>query len=1054
MFVRRSLSLVTLLILGALSAGASAEDRDLAFVHALQKQHYGDTAVEFLQTAKNSPDASAEIRDLWDLEMSKSLREQAQTISDFQVRNTLLRDAQNYLNAFANEKPNHPEALQAQLTNAGMIMDQAGELLWAARGLQGDDKKAKFAEARKLFDESARPLLKGAVKSLDERITKLGTMPRGPNLTKKQRDLLAEHGRLVVELIQAKGRLCLIDYYIAQTYTAKEDDGKRRKSLNISRAALDGIYQEYRGSDPNSAEGRFAIEAHSWTGKIDDELGNSESAKEVYDEVLSNFQDLGKDAKSVFPTDNARESQRYIKTDIDDILARTKHFSLLLLAKDPKQEKEYLAQAHDFVENDEYKKNLKGEWGYQGAALELAKRLAAAAEKESKPSEQAALNRRAFKIVSDLATMRGEFQREAIELRNKLGSGGSENPQTTDEAMELARIAQSKKQWDDVAKWLAKAQELEEAKGAKKDPAQLSQIQELLASNAMQPISDDYNQAKEKNHFTKEKWIAWTEGAEKVARDYKKTLVAERSMGFALDCARQLHQTAVEAEKAATAKRDKDGAKAASADREDALKRLKDAVEFTVKTYPGTAEADKARMSLAWLNYVDAKYTEALAVFEAVEPSSEEYARAADMAGRAHYMRYLLEKQKSDKDRNAQQMEEDRQKAIQHFTKSIDKVRLSHKQGDEIPTSLLETVVVLAKIRLSANEFKEAREVVEPFVDAISKAKPSQLDPTMLDIFNAALRADLGLNEFKKAQEVGATLMEIGPDERNVNSALVSLVQRLDAERRTVEKTLETLPVNVNPADAQKIRDNLAGIKATLGDMLAKIADRKQMSLQTMVYLGNLFSDIDMPNEAEKQYGGVLERANADPEFTKNKDNAKLINAVRARQVSLLRVRQKYREAIDEANKLCAAFPNALDPLVERAKIYQDWAAKDPTKYDDAITAWSEIRRRLERQVPVGDSRTKAASEQQRALEQSYYAAVYNIADCLLKQATRLQGAGDKPGAAKKAVLGEQVLNSVLQKFPKLDGTEATMKTFTAIKAKLAAFRGGQTPASPATALH
>ena len=368
------------------------------------------------------------------------------------------------------------------------------------------------------------------MKSLDDRIAKLGSMPRGPNLTKKRRDLLAEHGRLVVDLIQAKGRLCLIDYYIA-TYTAKEDDGKRRKELNIARAALDGIYQEYRERDPNSAEGRFAIEAHSWTGKIDDELGNSESAKEVYDEVLSNFQELGKEAKSVFPSD-ARESQHYIKTDIDDILARTKHFSLLLLEKDPKQQKDYLTQARDFVENEEYKKNLKGEWGYQGAALELAKRLAADAEKDTKASEQGKLTREAIKIVSDLATTRGEFQREAIELRNKLGSGGADTPQTTDEALELARIAQSKKQWDDVAKWLSKAQELEEARGAKKDPAQLSQIQELLASNAMQPISDDYNQAREKNQFTKEKWIAWIDGAEKVARDYKKTLVAERGMGL------------------------------------------------------------------------------------------------------------------------------------------------------------------------------------------------------------------------------------------------------------------------------------------------------------------------------------------------------------------------------------------------------------------------------------------------------------------------------------------------------------------------------------------
>ena len=71
------------------------------------------------------------------------------------------------------------------------------------------------------------------------------------------------------------------------------------------------------------------------------------------------------------------------------------------------------------------------------------------------------------------------------------------------------------------------AQEIEDAK-EQKDPAQLSQIQELLASDAMQPIADDYNQSKEKAISAKRNGSLRIEGAEKVARDYKKTLVARR----------------------------------------------------------------------------------------------------------------------------------------------------------------------------------------------------------------------------------------------------------------------------------------------------------------------------------------------------------------------------------------------------------------------------------------------------------------------------------------------------------------------------------------------
>ena len=1031
-----------------------AEDRDLAFLHALQARHYGDTAVEYLESLQKSPDASAEIRELWDLEMSKSLRVEAQTISDVPARNAALNKAQDYLNRFAKEKPNHPEALQAQLTNAGMIMDQASELLWAARGLKDAEKAAKLAEARKLFDESARPLLKGAVKSLTERIAKLGPLPRGPNFNKKQRDLLAEHGRLVVDLIQAQGRLCLIDYYIAQTYVAKAEDGKRRTALNLARAALDGIYQEYRDRDPNSAEGRFAIEAHSWTGKIDDELGNSEAAKEVYDEVLSNFQELGKDAKSVFPTDNARDSQHYIKTDIDDILARTKHFSLLVLAKDPKHEKEYLTQARDFVENEEYKKNLKGEWGYQGAALELAKRLAADAEKETKASEQGKLTRESLKIVSDLATTRGEFQREAIELRNKLGSGGAEDPQTTDEAMELARIAQSKKQWDDVAKWLAKAQEIEDAKGAEErsgsalaDSRAVGQQRDAAHRRRLQPVQrkrpvqqremDRLDRRGRKSRPRLQKNAGRRKGHGLRAGMCAATSPDRRQSGKGRERQAGFRRRQV--------RRRRSRRRLEAAQRSRGLHRKDVSGHGRSRQGPHVARLDQLRRR-------------------------QIHRSARGLRGRrAEFRRICFERpiwpaapttcaisSRSRRARRTATPSKWRTTARRRFSispRASPKWRRRNKRTMKCRRRTSRPVLVLAKIHLSAGENKEALAVVEPIVKALSEQKPKQLDSTMLDIFNAALRADLGLNDFKKAQEVGAVLMEIGPDERNVNSALVSLVQRLDAERRGVEKTLESLPVNVNPADAQKIRDNLQAINTTLGDMLGKIAERKQMSLQTMVYVGNLFSDIDKPSEAEKEYGAVLEKTSSDPEFTKNKDNAKLINAVRARQVSLLRVRGKFREAIDEANKLCAAFPNALDPLVERAKIYQDWAAKDPTKYDDAIAAWSEIRRRLERQVPSGEPRGKSANEQQRSLEQSYFNAVYNIADCLLKQAMRLQGAGDKAGAAKKAVLGEQVLNSVLQKFPKLDGTDATMKSFTAIKAKLAAFRGAQ-PAAPTTALH
>ena len=55
------------------------------------------------------------------MEMSKSLRIEATTTSDAALKDSLLKRAQTYLDKFAQEKPSHPDALQAKLANAGFV---------------------------------------------------------------------------------------------------------------------------------------------------------------------------------------------------------------------------------------------------------------------------------------------------------------------------------------------------------------------------------------------------------------------------------------------------------------------------------------------------------------------------------------------------------------------------------------------------------------------------------------------------------------------------------------------------------------------------------------------------------------------------------------------------------------------------------------------------------------------------------------------------------------------------------------------------------------------
>ena len=65
------------------SAGrANALDRDLAYLHALQSRGYGDVAVGYLDSLGKKNEMPPAVKEVFELEMSRSLRSEAQTTPD------------------------------------------------------------------------------------------------------------------------------------------------------------------------------------------------------------------------------------------------------------------------------------------------------------------------------------------------------------------------------------------------------------------------------------------------------------------------------------------------------------------------------------------------------------------------------------------------------------------------------------------------------------------------------------------------------------------------------------------------------------------------------------------------------------------------------------------------------------------------------------------------------------------------------------------------------------------------------------------------------------
>jgi hypothetical protein len=91
---------------------------------------------------------------------------------------------------------------------------------------------------------------------------------------------------------------------------------------------------------------------------------------------------------------------------------------------------------------------------------------------------------------------------------------------------------------------------------------------------------------------------------------------------------------------------------------------------------------------------------------------------------------------------------------------------------------------------------------------------------------------------------------------------------------------------------------------------------------------------------------------------------------------------------------------------MEKGRILQAWAEKEPKFYTDAINHWGSLRMTLSRM-------------QKKPPE--YYEVVYNVAACLIFQARQTT---DK----SKALQAEQLLKSVLVLSPNLNGPETVAR--------------------------
>jgi hypothetical protein len=583
--------------------------------------------------------------------------------------------------------------------------------------------------------------------------------------------------------------------------------------------------------------------------------------------------------------------------------------------------------------------------------------------------KKAAQIQSALAMLSEISKVRGEHQHEAILLRRKYVKAVPADlvsAKTFDEALALADSAVDTLDWSAAALSFSRALELS---STIKDPRRIAEVQNRLTLAR-------YHMAA--GHFSDGKFEECLDAAEAIVRDRPDSPLAPAASCLAVSAALSLY--------------------AKAQDKQAALARLEKIANATIDSWPDKAEADDARIALGQAGLVRGELAQAADVFQRVNPRSQRYPVAMYLAGQTHWRLYLSAKTKVDGQGNPEKAVAERAQALEQLRISLAAQRKDAEPGKPLSKQMLETQLLLGEVKLEQGDAKEAGELLEPLLQWIRSEKPNPLDNTALRVFQAAARAEVALGELPKVAATAHSLIELGSDSAAVNGILNSMLKMLgDGWKRAEAATVEARTA-ADPAGRSNAEAAATQCKDLLGQLLARLATRKQNTLAALIYIADTAGQLGQSDTARELYQAVLTQAEQDPAFKQS--NGQALARIQAQLVGLLRQKGQYAEGLAQVDKLIEAFPNALEPKMEKGRLLQSWADVDPAHFSEAVAHWTMLRMRLARIA-------KRPPE--------YYEVVYNAASCLFAESLKTHD-------DQKALQAEQLLSATLVLSPHLDG--------------------------------
>jgi len=1028
----RTVVLFALLPAGLFSAGtARAVDDPVEFLRALQGGGYPDVAVDYLNALKDNPKAPKEILDVWDWEMSKSLRAASRWAYNETEAKRYAEQAEAHLKKFIDENPKRPEAIRAGAEAAATLAEEA---LREYRKAKDMTDKEKRAEAMKAVRDKLLGVRGRFVGALQVNVARLKKTPAKDRRRQDRED----------DVLDGRVKVAMVDFYVGLTYPKTSTE--RATNMEAAAKEFDNLYQANRNTPT-----LWSLTAHYFTGRCKQEEGKLAEAKDIYEEVL--VADT-KDTSAATPPDNPKAARKPppTATPLDDLLAEIEqHYLECILAEDLRG---YLKEVSEWRTQH---KPLEKRDGYQAISFDLAKVcLRLAGGEKTSAADKKRYTTAATHVLSDMVKIPSQYQAEAIKLRRQL-LGGSDADEGLDEVIERADEAAQGKKWSEAVELYQKA--LEAAAKSKDAAKRTPPLYNAVAGCYCNIGLED---------FRKGDLPAAAKAFNLILEDehYQTTPTAASAGALLLNVLLNQYNAMEE------------GTDEEKAAKLEARKKMEEAANKIIARWPGRPEADAARLAKARLLVLDAntvaeapagksqteavqqrvakfleKMKEATAIFKEINPKSEHYVTALYLTGYTYWRRYRLEKREiegieadsppassqSQKllDETKAQVDVFRQTAVKVMQRAVETLKATPPQEGRRQL-VTDSKLLLAEMLLEQGDPKASAALFQELIDEREKAEIKGLDPTALQICNGAVQAYLLMDDIDKAGKVSKLLLKLGPDASNVNFSLTTFGRKLEAERNKAQTALDAAKTPNEVEAAKKKRDLYDPL---LTDLLENLAERTKLTPASMVWIAQTAAALGMNGVAEKVAKQFQTNLENDEYFAK--EGAKGAARISSLLISILRQRGKFDEATAQVEALIAQKPKALEPQMERCLILQTWAEKNAEKYSDAVHAWEGLRRKLEK---VGVQGGKATGET-RKKPRELYDVTYNEALCLHNWAKK---AGDK----KNAKDGLQLLKQMLLLDPKLNG-ENTVTRFITLANKLELLLGMELtkkagPAAPA----